>query len=53
MLIGFWLESQKEDVDAGGRIILKWIIERPDGVVWTRLIWLRIGASGRALVNRV
>jgi hypothetical protein len=32
MHIGFWLESQKErdhyeDLDVGGRIILKWILE--------------------------
>jgi hypothetical protein len=25
--------------------ILKWILERWDGAVWTRLIWHRIGAS--------
>jgi hypothetical protein len=33
MHIGFWWESQKErdhkeDLDVGGRIILKWILER-------------------------
>jgi hypothetical protein len=32
--------------DAGGNIILKWMLEREDGVVWTGLIWLRIGTSG-------
>jgi hypothetical protein len=31
------------------RIILKWISERQDGVVWTGLIWLRIGTSGELL----
>jgi hypothetical protein len=30
----------------GGRIILKWIVERWDGMIWTRLIWLRAGTSG-------
>jgi hypothetical protein len=30
----------------GGRIILIWILERLDGVVWTGLVWLRIGTSG-------
>jgi hypothetical protein len=24
---------------------IKWILERYDGVVWTGLIWLRIGTS--------
>jgi hypothetical protein len=28
MPIGFWWESQKEDLDVGGRIIFKWILER-------------------------
>jgi hypothetical protein len=36
----FWWESQKEtyhyeDQDVGGRIILKWILEKKDGVVRT------------------
>jgi hypothetical protein len=31
-----------EDQDIGGWIILKWILERQDGVVWTGLIWFRI-----------
>jgi hypothetical protein len=31
------------------RIILKWILERYDGVVWTGLIWLRIGTGGKFL----
>jgi hypothetical protein len=31
------------------RIILRWILEREDGVVWTGLIWLRIGTSGGLL----
>jgi hypothetical protein len=51
--IGFWWKSQKErdhheDLDVGGRI-LEWILERQDGVVWTGLIWLRIGTSGGPL----
>jgi hypothetical protein len=29
----------------GGLITLKWILKRQDGVVWTGLIWLKIGAS--------
>jgi hypothetical protein len=54
MHIGFWWESQKEreheeDLDVCGRIILEWILERYVGVVWTGLIWLRIGTSGGSL----
>jgi hypothetical protein len=46
----FWCESQKEgdhytDLDIGGRIILKLILEEWDAVVWTRFIWLRIGTN--------
>jgi hypothetical protein len=42
MYTAFWCESQKEgdyykDL-AVGRIILKWILERQDGIVWIRLI---------------
>jgi hypothetical protein len=38
MHIGFWWESQKErghyeDLDVGGRIMLKWILQGWDGVV--------------------
>jgi hypothetical protein len=38
MHIGYWWESQKqidhqEDQDTGRWIILKWILEREDGVV--------------------
>jgi hypothetical protein len=29
--------------------ILKWILERYDGMVWTGSIWLRIGTSGGPL----
>jgi hypothetical protein len=42
-------KSPQEDLDVGGRIILKWILERHDGVVWTGLIWFRIGTSGGLL----
>jgi hypothetical protein len=38
-----------EDLDLGGRIILEWVLERRDGVVWTGLIWLRIVTSGGLL----
>jgi hypothetical protein len=52
--IGFWWERKKErynyeDLDVGGRIILRWIVEKYDGVVWTGFIWLGIRTSGAHL----
>jgi hypothetical protein len=35
-----------EDQDVSGLTILKWILERYDGMVWIGLIWFRIGTSG-------
>jgi hypothetical protein len=54
MYIGFWWESQKErdhweDLDVGGRIILEWILDKSDRVVWTGFIWLRIDTSAGPL----
>jgi hypothetical protein len=54
MHIGYWWESQKErdyyeGQDLGVRTVLKYILERYDGVVWTGSIWLRIGTSGGLL----
>jgi hypothetical protein len=51
ILIGLWWESQKErdhheDVDVSGRITLRWITEKEDGVLWTGFIWRKIGTSG-------
>jgi hypothetical protein len=51
---GYWWEVQKEivhwvDQDVGGWTILKWILEREDGMVWFESIWLRIGTSGGLL----
>jgi hypothetical protein len=48
------VESQKErdhweDQDVGGLIILGRILERWDGVMWTGLVWLRIGTGGELL----
>jgi hypothetical protein len=50
MGIGYWWESQEridhwEDQEVGGRIILRYTLEREDAVVWTGFIWLRIGTS--------
>jgi hypothetical protein len=54
MHIGFWWEYQKErdnyeDPHVNVRMVLRWIVERWDGVVWTGLIRLRIGTSGGLL----
>jgi hypothetical protein len=38
-----------EDQDIGGWAILKWILERKDGMVWIGLMWLRIETSGGLL----
>jgi hypothetical protein len=39
------LESQ----DVGGWIILGWVFERCDGVMWTGLVWIKIGTGGELL----
>jgi hypothetical protein len=54
MHIGYWWEIQKqrehqEDQDLCGWIILRRILERQNRVVWTGLVWLRIGTSGELL----
>jgi hypothetical protein len=35
-----------EDLDIDGRIILKCVLGKQGGKVWTGFIWLRIGTSG-------
>jgi hypothetical protein len=35
-----------EDAGVDGRIILRWILRKWDGGVWTGSSWLRIGAVG-------
>jgi hypothetical protein len=49
-----WWECQKvrdhyEDIEIDGMIILKWIIEKWDEMVWTGFIWLQIRTTGRFL----
>jgi hypothetical protein len=39
-----------EDQDVGGWTILKWILDRCDGMVLIGLIWVRIGTSGWLLI---
>jgi hypothetical protein len=53
-LIDYWWESQRErdhseDPDVDGWIILGLILERWNGVMWTGLVWLRIGTGGQLL----
>jgi hypothetical protein len=38
-----------EDQDVGWWTMLKWNLERYDGMVWIGLIWLRIRTSGGLL----
>jgi hypothetical protein len=52
--MGYCCESQKErnhydDQEVDEWIILNWIFERYDGLLWTGLIWFRIGTSGGLL----
>jgi hypothetical protein len=47
---GYLWESQKErdfweNQDVCGWIILRWILDGYNEVVWTVLVWLRIGTS--------
>jgi hypothetical protein len=43
------IHCQMESQRVGVWIILKYVFERYDGLVWTGLIWLRIGTSGGLL----
>jgi hypothetical protein len=50
MHIQFSWVSQKErhnneDLDVGRKILIKWISEKWDGVIWTGLVCFRIGTS--------
>jgi hypothetical protein len=38
-----------EDLYVGGRITLRWMLEKFDGVAWARLMCLRIGTSSGLL----
>jgi hypothetical protein len=55
---GFWLGSLREgdhwgDPDVDGRIILRWIFRKWEGVVGTGWSWLRNRDGWRALVGSV
>ena len=59
MCTGCWWESLRErghrgDQNVDGRIILRWIFRKLEGVVGTGWSWLRIGTGRwRALVGTV
>lgn len=36
----------------GGRIMLKWFLNKLDVMLWTVVIWVRLGASGGLLSTR-
>jgi hypothetical protein len=42
-------ETAKKTEYVGGWIMLRWILKRFHGAVWTGVIWLRIGTSGGLL----
>jgi hypothetical protein len=51
MRIGYLWESQKEidnweDQDVGGWKILKWILDRYDGMVWCGVDWINMAQEG-------
>jgi hypothetical protein len=53
----FWWESRKkrdhyEELDVHGKRVLKLMLNKYDGMVWTGLIWLKIGISGGLLLTR-
>jgi hypothetical protein len=53
MFTKFWLEKSKgkslvgKKLDVEGSIILKWIFRKYGLRMWIRLMWFRIGASGK------
>jgi hypothetical protein len=52
LLTGLKAINKSEDLSVGGMIILKEIVGKWGCTVWIGLIWLRVGAGGRGLVNR-
>jgi hypothetical protein len=47
-----WEGVEYADIDIGGKIILKGILEKYDGMVRTGFSWLRIGTSGWQFLKR-
>ena len=46
ILLGTWNVRSLYDQDVDGRVILRWIFRKLEGVVGTRWSWLRIGTGG-------
>ena len=44
-----WNRDHSENLAVGGKIILKWILQKTDGSSCTLLICVRIGTDGRLL----
>jgi hypothetical protein len=46
-----WEEQEERDehLVVSGRITLRWVLRKSDGMVWTGLAWLRIGINGTLL----
>jgi hypothetical protein len=44
-------KRHSEELGVDGRIILKWILRKLGWKLWTGFIWLRIGNSGKVVVN--
>jgi hypothetical protein len=42
-------KPEEEDQNIGGWILLRWIVERWDGMMCTGLVWLRIRTGGELL----
>jgi hypothetical protein len=53
ILVGKPERDHWEEQDVGGWTILKWILERHDGMVWFGLKWAQDRDQWRALVNKI
>jgi hypothetical protein len=54
MLVRFWCENdrirdQYENIEAGVKIMLKWMSEKQGVVSWAVFMWLRVGTNSGLL----
>jgi hypothetical protein len=49
VLTRFWWTDQLKDPGVDGKIILKWILKKLNGMTCTGFVWLRIGTVGGLL----